>query len=133
MRKMFTLASFIIRKNELILKLKDLVNEISGKNTQKSLIPLYGKNQPLAGGQPEYGRRLENVPDKVRAKASHILQPDKKDLPATHHQRPAPLRLPEAEHGYQRYRFADELLPCAPWKTTATGSAKSWDWILPRT
>ena len=41
--EMFTLASFIIRKNELILKLKDLVNEISGKNTQKSLIPLYGK------------------------------------------------------------------------------------------
>lgn len=45
--EMFTLTSFIIRKNELILKLKDMVNEISGKNTQKSLIPLYGKVNAL--------------------------------------------------------------------------------------
>lgn len=41
--EMFTLASFIIRKNELILKLKELLGEVIGKNTQKSLIPLYGK------------------------------------------------------------------------------------------
>lgn len=41
--EMFTLVSFIIRKNELILKLQELVGEVSGKNTQKSLIPLYRK------------------------------------------------------------------------------------------
>ena len=45
--EMFTLTSFIIRKNELILKLKDMVNEIAGKNTQKSLIPFYGKINAL--------------------------------------------------------------------------------------
>lgn len=38
---MFTQTSFIIRKNELILKLKEIVDEICDKNTQKGLIPLY--------------------------------------------------------------------------------------------
>lgn len=41
--EMFTQTSFIIRKNELILKLKEIVDEISEKNTQKGLIPLYQK------------------------------------------------------------------------------------------
>lgn len=39
--EMFTQTSFIIRKNELILKLKEIVDEICDKNTQKGLIPLY--------------------------------------------------------------------------------------------
>lgn len=39
--EMFTQTSFIIRKNELILKLKEQVEEIASKNTQKGLIPLY--------------------------------------------------------------------------------------------
>lgn len=39
--EMFTQTSFIIRKNELILKLKDMVNEVRAKNTQNALLPLY--------------------------------------------------------------------------------------------
>lgn len=41
--EMFIQTSFIIRKNELILKLKDMVDEICTKNTQKALLPLYQK------------------------------------------------------------------------------------------
>ena len=39
--ELFTQASFIIRKNELMLKLKELVDELVGKNTQKALLPLF--------------------------------------------------------------------------------------------
>lgn len=41
--ELFTQASFIIQKNELILNLKRIVDEICSKNTQKALIPLYQK------------------------------------------------------------------------------------------
>lgn len=41
--EIFTQTSFIIHKNELILKLKDIVDEICAKNTQKGLLPLYQK------------------------------------------------------------------------------------------
>lgn len=41
--ELFTQTSFIIRKNELILKLKAIVDEICAKNTQKSLLPFYQK------------------------------------------------------------------------------------------
>ena len=41
--EIFTQTSFIIHKNELILKLKEIVDEICAKNTQKSLLPLYQK------------------------------------------------------------------------------------------
>lgn len=41
--ELFTQTSFIIRKNELILKLKEIVDEICTKNTQKTLLPLYQK------------------------------------------------------------------------------------------
>lgn len=41
--ELFTQTSFIIRKNELILKLKEIVDEICSKNTQKALTPLYQK------------------------------------------------------------------------------------------
>lgn len=41
--EMFTQTSFIIRKNELILKIKEMIDEISAKNTQRSLLPLYQK------------------------------------------------------------------------------------------
>ena len=39
--ELFTQASFIIRKNELMLKLKELVDELVGKNTQKALLPFF--------------------------------------------------------------------------------------------
>lgn len=39
--ELFTQASFIIRKNELILHLKEQVDELVSKNTQKGLIPLF--------------------------------------------------------------------------------------------
>ena len=41
--ELFTQTSVIIRKNELILKLKEIVDEICTKNTQKTLLPLYQK------------------------------------------------------------------------------------------
>ena len=41
--EIFTQTSFIIRKNELILKLKEIVDEICAKNTQKALTPFYQK------------------------------------------------------------------------------------------
>ena len=41
--EIFTQTSFIIRKNELILKLKEMVDEVCTKNTQKALLPLYQK------------------------------------------------------------------------------------------
>ncbi len=41
--ELFTQTSFIIHKNELMLKLKEMVDEICSKNTQKSLVPLYLK------------------------------------------------------------------------------------------
>lgn len=41
--ELFTQTSFIIRKNELILKLKEMVDDICAKNTQKALLPLYQK------------------------------------------------------------------------------------------
>lgn len=41
--ELFTQTSFIIQKNELILNLKRIVDEICSKNTQKALIPLYQK------------------------------------------------------------------------------------------
>jgi hypothetical protein len=41
--ELFTQTSFIIHKNELILKLKEIVDEISSRNTQKALQPLYQK------------------------------------------------------------------------------------------
>lgn len=41
--EMFTQTSFIIHKNELIMKLKEIVDEICARNTQKGLIPLYQK------------------------------------------------------------------------------------------
>lgn len=41
--ELFTQTSFIIRKNELILKLKGIVDEVCNKNTQKALLPLYQK------------------------------------------------------------------------------------------
>lgn len=41
--EMFTQTSFIIRKNELILKIKEMVDDISAKNTQRALMPLYQK------------------------------------------------------------------------------------------
>lgn len=45
--ELFTQASFIIRKNELILKLKEIVDKICNKNTQKALLPLYQKINDL--------------------------------------------------------------------------------------
>lgn len=41
--ELFTQTSFIIHKNELILKLKEIIDNISEINTQKSLIPLTRK------------------------------------------------------------------------------------------
>ena len=41
--EIFTQTSFIIHKNELILKLKEMVDDICSRNTQKGLIPLYQK------------------------------------------------------------------------------------------
>lgn len=41
--ELFTQTSFIIRKNELILELKAIVDDICAKNTQKILLPLYQK------------------------------------------------------------------------------------------
>jgi len=41
--EMFLQTSFIIRKNELILKIKDMVDEICARNTQRGLLPLYQK------------------------------------------------------------------------------------------
>ena len=40
-------TSFIIHKNELILKLKEMVDEICSRNTQKALLPLYQKINTL--------------------------------------------------------------------------------------
>lgn len=37
--EIFTQTSFIIHKNELILKLKEMVDDICARNTQKGLIP----------------------------------------------------------------------------------------------
>lgn len=45
--ELFTQTSFIIHKNELMLKLKELVDETSSKNTQKSLIPQFLKINSL--------------------------------------------------------------------------------------
>lgn len=45
--ELFTQASFIIRKNELILKLKEEVDELVGKNTQKGLLPLFRRINSL--------------------------------------------------------------------------------------
>ena len=45
--ELFTQTSFIIQKNELILKLKDLVDDYCGKNIHKSLAPLYQKMNSL--------------------------------------------------------------------------------------
>ncbi len=45
--EMFTQTSFIIRKNELILKLKEIVDDICERNTQKGLIPFYHKINTL--------------------------------------------------------------------------------------
>ena len=41
--EIFTQTSFIIHKNELILKLKEMVDDICARNTQKGLIPFYQK------------------------------------------------------------------------------------------
>lgn len=41
--ELFVQTSFIIHKNELILKLKEIVDEICAKNTQKTLLPFYQK------------------------------------------------------------------------------------------
>ncbi len=41
--EMLTLTSFIIHKNELILKLKEIVDDIRSKNKQKLLVPSYNK------------------------------------------------------------------------------------------
>ena len=41
--ELFTQTSFIIHKNELILKLKEMVDEMWARNTQKTLQPLYQK------------------------------------------------------------------------------------------
>jgi hypothetical protein len=49
--ELLTQASFIIRKNELMLQLKEMVENISEKNTQKSMIPLYQKmSRQLSNG-----------------------------------------------------------------------------------
>lgn len=45
--EIFTQTSFIIQKNELILKLKNIVDEFCAKNTNRSLIPLYQKMNTL--------------------------------------------------------------------------------------
>lgn len=45
--EIFTQTSFIIHKNELILKLKEMVDEICSRNTQKALLPLYQKINTL--------------------------------------------------------------------------------------
>lgn len=41
--ELFVQTSFIIHKNELILKLKEIVDEICAKNTQKTLLSFYQK------------------------------------------------------------------------------------------
>ncbi len=45
--ELFTQTSFIIHKNELILKLKDIVDEIASKTSQKNLLPYYKKINTL--------------------------------------------------------------------------------------
>ncbi|MDP4201179.1 MAG: hypothetical protein Q8861_00665 [Bacteroidota bacterium] len=45
--ELLTQTSFIIRKNELILHLKEMVENMSEKNTQKSMIPLFQKMSRL--------------------------------------------------------------------------------------
>lgn len=45
--ELFTQTSFIIHKNELILKLKEIVDEICARNTQKGLMPFYQKINTL--------------------------------------------------------------------------------------
>ncbi len=45
--ELFTQTSFIVQKNELILKLKEMVNEWHAKDAHKSLMPLYLKMNQL--------------------------------------------------------------------------------------
>ncbi|WP_321333696.1 two-component regulator propeller domain-containing protein [uncultured Bacteroides sp.] len=45
--ELFTQTSFIIQKNELILRLKGMVDDYCGKNIHKSLVPLYQKMNSL--------------------------------------------------------------------------------------
>lgn len=45
--ELLTQSSFIIQKNEFILKLKNMVDDIQTKNTNKSLIPLFQKVNSL--------------------------------------------------------------------------------------
>lgn len=45
--EIFTQTSFIIQKNELILKLKSMVDEFYSHNSQRSLLPLYQKMNTL--------------------------------------------------------------------------------------
>lgn len=49
--ELFTQTSFIIRKNELIMKLQESMNDFSARNNSKTLLPLYQKmNQLLTNG-----------------------------------------------------------------------------------
>ena len=45
--ELFTQTSFIIQKNELILKLKNIVDEFCTKNPNKAILPLYQKMNAL--------------------------------------------------------------------------------------
>ncbi len=52
--ELFTQTSFIVRKNELILRLKEIVDEWYSKNNQRPLLPLYQKmNQLLTESMDE--------------------------------------------------------------------------------
>jgi len=45
--ELLTQTSFIIQKNELILKLKEMVDEFCARNHQRALLPLYQKMNTL--------------------------------------------------------------------------------------
>ena len=77
---------FIIHKNELILKLKEMVDEICSRNTQKALLPLYQKINTLLANNLDTEDDWKMFLIKFEQKHRNLLQTVERGASATDQQ-----------------------------------------------
>ncbi|MFR2004784.1 hypothetical protein [Alistipes putredinis] len=101
-------SSTLIGRNEIILRLRDMVNEFQQKQGSRTTAPLWQKVNAYVSSKLDAGERLDAVPDQVRAEALFLFPHHEGTLPRPDDQRSASERLPENESLYQGDRLADE-------------------------
>ncbi len=83
--ELFTQTSFIVRKNELILRLREMVDEWYRKTNQKSLLPLYQKMNQLLNDSIDEEEDWKMFLIKFEQKHQHFFKHLKEKYPELTH------------------------------------------------